>query len=315
MTRPCSLAITRLVAGNRLAGTDLALGIDSWRMTAYPSPTFSGSERGRRVEARQKVGEEWPTIWELSGRRSHGLSLEAPKHSSLKGEDDEKEGRTFDAPGIRPAEQHVVAQSQDDIAKQFVGMWRLVSWAERLADGTTRQNPRSVGYIICNYLHRYWSHVLCQHESESAPMEVRSRADTGRGSVWDHGPWCLLRHCRDSCERGICNPSRGDRENPQLCRQGSQAMVYVSRSESCVLADRYPGTHLARRRIDLDLGAGCEITHPKKHSSWFTAHPEVIHMSWKHATRGCAPDEREGRLGRIAPVKRRSMKMANPGPF
>jgi hypothetical protein len=38
-------------------------------------------------------------------------------------------------------------------------------------------------------------------------------------------------------------------------------------------------------------------------------------MSWKHATRGCAPDEREGRLGRIAPVKRRSMKMANPGPF
>jgi hypothetical protein len=40
------------------------------------------------------------------------------------------------------------AQSQDDIAKQFVGMWRLVSWTERLADGTTRQNPRSVAYII-----------------------------------------------------------------------------------------------------------------------------------------------------------------------
>jgi hypothetical protein len=32
------------------------------------------------------------------------------------------------------------AQSQDDIAKQFVGMWRLVSWPQRLADGTTRQN-------------------------------------------------------------------------------------------------------------------------------------------------------------------------------
>ena len=40
------------------------------------------------------------------------------------------------------------AQSQDDIAKQFVGMWRLVSWTERLADGTTRQNPFSVAYII-----------------------------------------------------------------------------------------------------------------------------------------------------------------------
>jgi hypothetical protein len=40
------------------------------------------------------------------------------------------------------------AQSQDDIAKQFVGMWRLVSWPQRLADGTMRQNPLSVGYII-----------------------------------------------------------------------------------------------------------------------------------------------------------------------
>ena len=40
------------------------------------------------------------------------------------------------------------AQFQDDIDKQFVGMWRLVSWTERLADGTTRQNPRSVAYII-----------------------------------------------------------------------------------------------------------------------------------------------------------------------
>src|SRR5207249_10315593 len=43
---------------------------------------------------------------------------------------------------------HALAQSQDDIAKQFVGMWRLVSWTQRLADGTTRQNPQSVGYII-----------------------------------------------------------------------------------------------------------------------------------------------------------------------
>ena len=40
------------------------------------------------------------------------------------------------------------AQSQDDIAKQFVGMWRLVSWPERMADGTTRLDPKSVGYII-----------------------------------------------------------------------------------------------------------------------------------------------------------------------
>jgi len=42
------------------------------------------------------------------------------------------------------------AQSRDDaaIARQFVGMWRLVSYQQRLADGTLRQSPLSVGYII-----------------------------------------------------------------------------------------------------------------------------------------------------------------------
>jgi hypothetical protein len=39
-------------------------------------------------------------------------------------------------------------QSQDGVAKQFVGTWRLVSWPQRLADGTTRRSPQSVGYII-----------------------------------------------------------------------------------------------------------------------------------------------------------------------
>jgi hypothetical protein len=42
------------------------------------------------------------------------------------------------------------AQPQDDaaVAKQFVGTWRLVSWPQRLADGTTKQNPISVAYLI-----------------------------------------------------------------------------------------------------------------------------------------------------------------------
>ena len=40
------------------------------------------------------------------------------------------------------------AQSQDDIAKQFAGMWRLVSNPQRLADGTTRQGSNSVAYVM-----------------------------------------------------------------------------------------------------------------------------------------------------------------------
>ena len=40
------------------------------------------------------------------------------------------------------------AQSQDDIAKQFAGMWRLVSNPQRLADGTTRQGSNRVAYVM-----------------------------------------------------------------------------------------------------------------------------------------------------------------------
>jgi len=42
------------------------------------------------------------------------------------------------------------SQSQDAAAtvRRFGGTWRLVSWTQRLADGTRRQEPRTVGYLI-----------------------------------------------------------------------------------------------------------------------------------------------------------------------
>ena len=40
------------------------------------------------------------------------------------------------------------AKSQGDVAQQFVGTWRLVSYIQRLADGATRQGPLSSGFII-----------------------------------------------------------------------------------------------------------------------------------------------------------------------
>ena len=40
------------------------------------------------------------------------------------------------------------AQSQDDEGRRFVGMWRLVSWQQRMTDGTARQPANSVAYII-----------------------------------------------------------------------------------------------------------------------------------------------------------------------
>ncbi len=40
------------------------------------------------------------------------------------------------------------AQSQEEIAKRFAGMWRLVSNPQHLADGTTTQGRLDVGYAF-----------------------------------------------------------------------------------------------------------------------------------------------------------------------
>ena len=38
--------------------------------------------------------------------------------------------------------------TQSDVANQFFGMWRLVSWTKTYDDGSTRPEPRSKSYII-----------------------------------------------------------------------------------------------------------------------------------------------------------------------
>ncbi len=40
------------------------------------------------------------------------------------------------------------SKSRSDVEQQFIGIWRLVSWAKQYDDGTTRQDPRSESYII-----------------------------------------------------------------------------------------------------------------------------------------------------------------------
>jgi hypothetical protein len=77
-----------------------------------------------------------------------------------------------------------LSQSQDQVAKQFVGTWRLVSAVQHLADGTTRTNPMygpgGIGYIIYGDTGR-----LCvinidpsrpKWEKESAPTEAEVRS-------------------------------------------------------------------------------------------------------------------------------------------
>jgi hypothetical protein len=49
-----------------------------------------------------------------------------------------------------PEATSITARAQDDaaITRQFIGMWRLVSWTQRLSDGTTSRPARNVAYII-----------------------------------------------------------------------------------------------------------------------------------------------------------------------
>jgi hypothetical protein len=64
-------------------------------------------------------------------------------------------------------------QSEADAAimKQFVGTWRLVSNAQRLADGTTREGPISTGYIIYTNTNR-----MCAVDMDPIDLSGVSRA-------------------------------------------------------------------------------------------------------------------------------------------
>ena len=80
------------------------------------------------------------------------------------------------------------AQSQDDIAKQFAGMWRLVSNPQRLADGTTRQGSNSIAYVMFDTDAGHMCFVRMdpnrpRWKSETAPTpEERLSATTGFGA-------------------------------------------------------------------------------------------------------------------------------------
>ena len=65
--------------------------------------------------------------------------------------------------------------SSDTVPDEFVGAWRLVSWTQRLADGSLRDAPRSSGRIIyADSGHMCWTGIdpnRPQWEVLSAPTE------------------------------------------------------------------------------------------------------------------------------------------------
>ena len=69
-------------------------------------------------------------------------------------------------------------QLQDDTAmmKQLAGAWRLVSWTERLADGTTRQVPLSVGYLIYSDTSRMCDTIMNPNRPKGSDLTCSLRA-------------------------------------------------------------------------------------------------------------------------------------------
>ena len=65
--------------------------------------------------------------------------------------------------------------SSATVPDEFVGAWRLVSWTQRLADGSLRGGPRSSGRIIyADSGYMCWAGMdpnRPQWESSSAPTE------------------------------------------------------------------------------------------------------------------------------------------------
>jgi hypothetical protein len=91
--------------------------------------------------------------------------------------------------GSTPFETH--ARSQDNVANQLVGMWRLVSWTQRLADGTTRQYP-SVSYIIYTDT-GHMCYVLMNPNRpkwKSGTAPTPDEAVSGMGSNTEFGAYC-----------------------------------------------------------------------------------------------------------------------------
>jgi hypothetical protein len=82
------------------------------------------------------------------------------------------------------------AQSQEDIAKQFAGMWRLVSNPQRLLDGTTREGTNSVGYA---FFDANASHMCFLSMNPSRPpwkSETAPTPEEGLSAIRGIGAYC-----------------------------------------------------------------------------------------------------------------------------
>jgi hypothetical protein len=82
------------------------------------------------------------------------------------------------------------AQSQDDIAKQFAGRWRLLGNPQRLADGTTRQSSNSVGYAFFDSKARHMCFLTMNPDRPAWKSEGRPTPEEAQSAMRGFGAYC-----------------------------------------------------------------------------------------------------------------------------
>jgi len=82
------------------------------------------------------------------------------------------------------------AQSQEDIAKQFAGMWRLVSNPQRLVDGTTREGSNSVGYAFFDANAGHMCFLSMNPNRPQWKSEAAPTPEEGLSAIRGFGAYC-----------------------------------------------------------------------------------------------------------------------------
>ncbi len=82
------------------------------------------------------------------------------------------------------------AQSQDDVTRQFAGMWRLVSSQQRLADGTTRQSSNSIAYAFFDTEVSHMCYLNMNSDRPRWKSEAAPTLDEGLSAVKGFSAYC-----------------------------------------------------------------------------------------------------------------------------
>ena len=84
----------------------------------------------------------------------------------------------------------VRGQSKNAIAKQFAGLWHLVSNPQRLADGTTREGANSVAYAFFDADAKHMCFISMNPNRPRWKSETAPTADEALSTIRGFGAYC-----------------------------------------------------------------------------------------------------------------------------